>query len=293
MVAHDAALRTGKDPKFFGTWTHLSRGSGAVGGQGNANVPNAQRAVNAFQPSGMPPTRQSTPKSVPAWRLPDAIIMSTKPVAHQVVPGARGAESAAAEEGAVRPRDSLFHWCGTADAIRTTTSGPEKRAILDAYFVAVAEETVVPAARFFAGAFFPPTESETRRIEGTLVADAIRELAPGASDGFPRRGKKPSDIASVAADVFAGRLPSGIAMSEVDGWANDLAATTDADAQRRLVGEMLARLSSLEARYVVQLIVGDLDVGLDSTDIERALEARRASSGGERRPDRRRNTRRA
>jgi len=82
-------------------------------------------------------------------------------------------------------------------------------------------------------------------------------------------------------------------MSEVDGWANDLAATTDADAQRRLVGEMLARLSSLEARYVVQLIVGDLDVGLDSTDIEGALEARRASSGGERRPDRRRNTRRA
>ena len=77
--------------------------------------------------------------------------MSTKPVAHQVVPGVRGAESASAEEGAVRPRDSFFHWCGTADAIRTTTSRPEKRAILDAYFVAVAEETVAPAARFFDG----------------------------------------------------------------------------------------------------------------------------------------------
>src|SRR3954469_25353628 len=98
------------------------------------------------------------PKLVPAWRLPDAIIMSTKPVAHQVVPGASGGESAAAEEGAVRPRDSLFHWCGTADAIRTTPSRPEKRAILDAYFVVVAEETVAPAARFFVGAFFPPTD---------------------------------------------------------------------------------------------------------------------------------------
>ena len=233
------------------------------------------------------------PKSVSARRLPDAIIMSTKPVAHQVVPGARGAESAGAEDGAVRSRDSLFHWCGTADAIRTTTPRPEKQAILDAYFVAVAEETVAPAARFFTGAFFPPTDSETRRIEGTLVADAIRDLARGGSDGFPRRRQKPSDIASVAADVFAGRLPSGVAMSEVDDWANDLAVATDSEAQRRLVGEMLARLSSLEARYVVQLIVGALDIGLDSTDIEGALEARHASSAGERRPDRRRNRRRA
>ena len=219
--------------------------------------------------------------------------MSTKPVAHQVVPGARGAESAGAEEGAVRPRDSLFHWCGTADAIRTTATRPEKRAILDAYFVVVAEETVVPATRFFAGEFFPPTSAGARRIEGTIVADAIRDLARVASDDLRGRRRQLKDVASLAADVFAGRLPSGIAMSEVAGWADDLSAATDADVQRRLVGEMLARLSSLEARYVVQLIVGELDIGLDAADIEGALAARDASSGGVRRPDRRRSTRRA
>ena len=147
--------------------------------------------------------------------------MSTRPVAHQVVPGVRGAESAAAEEGAVRPRDSLFHWCGTADAIRTTTTRLGKRAILDAYFLAVAEETVAPAARFFVGAWFPPTDSGTRRIDGTIVADAIRELARVASDDLRGHRKKLRDIAAVAADVFAGRLPSGIAMSEVAGWAAD------------------------------------------------------------------------
>ena len=219
--------------------------------------------------------------------------MSTKPVAHQVVPGARGAESAGAEEGAVRPRDSLFHWCGTADAIRTTATRPEKRAILDAYLVAVAQETVVPATRFFGGEFFPRTSVGARRIEGTIVADAIRDLARVASDDLRGRRRKLKDVASVAADVFAGRLPSGIAMSEVAGWADDLAAATDADGQRRLVGEMLARLSSLEARYVVQLIVGELDIGLDAADIEGALAARDASSGGVRRPDRRRSARRA
>lgn len=219
--------------------------------------------------------------------------MSTKPVAHQVVPGARGAESAAAEDGAVRPRDSLFHWCGTADAIRTTPSRPEKRAILDAYFVVVAEETVAPAARFFVGAFFPPTDSGTRRIEATIVGDAIRDLARVGPDDLRGHRRKLRDMASVAADVFAGRLPSGIAMSEVAGWAADLAAATEPDVQRRLVGEMLARLSSMEARYVVQLIVGELDIGLEPADVDGAVAARDASSGGVRRPDRRRIRRRA
>ncbi len=216
--------------------------------------------------------------------------MSTKSVAHQVVPGARGAESAAAEEGAVRRRDSLFHWCGTADAIRGATTRLEKRAILDAYFVAVAEESVPPAARFFVGAFFPPQGSGTRRIEWEIVVAAIQGLVRVGSNDIRRRCAKLGDIASVAAEVFAGRLPSGIAMSGVAGWAADLAAATEPDAQRRLVGDILARLSSLEARYVVQLIIGELDIGLDTADVEGAVAARNASSNG-RRPDRRRKRR--
>jgi DNA ligase-like protein len=219
--------------------------------------------------------------------------MSTKSVAHQVVPGVRGAESAAAEEGAVRSRDSLFHWCGTADAVRATTSGQEKRAILDAYFAAVAEESVAPAVRFFVGEVFPTRGSGTRQIECEIVVDAIQGLVRVGSNDLRRRCARLGDIGSVAAEVFAGRLPSGIAISGVAGWADDLAAATDRDAERRLVGDMLARLSSLEARYVVQLIVGELDIGLDPADVDEALAARHARSAGVRRPDRRRTKRRA
>jgi len=213
--------------------------------------------------------------------------MSTKPLANQVVPGARGAESAAAEEGAVRSRDSLFHWCGTVDAIRVTTNRAEKRAILDAYFEAVAEESVGPAARFFVGAFFPLPESATRRIDWTIVAEAIQDLTRMARDDVRARYRESGDIAAVAADAFAGRLPSGIAMSEVAAWSDDLVRATEADAQRRLVGEMVARLSSLEARYVVTLIVGELDIGVNASDVEGAVATRHAGTGSRRGSDRR------
>ena len=214
--------------------------------------------------------------------------MSTKSVAHQVVPGAKGAESAGAEQGAVRSRDSLFHWCGTADAIRGATTRPEKRAIVNAYFIAVAEESVAPAARLFVGEVFPTTGSGTRRIEWEIVVDAIQGLVRVGSSDLRRRCAALGDIGSVAAEAFAGRLPSGIPMSGVARWADDLVAATDPDVQRRLVADMLARLSSLEARYIVQLIVGELQIGLDPADVEAALAARHASSGGQRRPDRRR-----
>lgn len=200
--------------------------------------------------------------------------MSTKPIATQVVPGAEGAESAAAEDGAVRPRDSLFHWCGTVDAIRVTPHREEKRAILVAYFEAVAAETIGPATRMFVGEIFPRESPPGHWIEGAIVAQAIQRLTRMSDERLRARCTKLGDIASVAAEAFAGRLPSGISVAETAAWAEELAASTEPDDERDLVSGMLARLSSLEACYLVQLIVGDFQIGLELRDIEAAVAAR-------------------
>jgi hypothetical protein len=200
--------------------------------------------------------------------------MSTKPVAKQVVPGVEGAESAAAEDGAIRPRDSLFHWCGTVDAIRVTPHREDKRAILVAYFEAVAAETIAPAARMFVGEIVPRDDPGTHRVDWRVVAQAIQGLTRMRPDELRIRCTKLGDIASVAADAFAGRLPSGISVADVAAWAEELAAASEADDTRDLVSWMLARLSSLEAGYLVQLIVGEFQIGLDLGDIEAAVAAR-------------------
>jgi hypothetical protein len=202
--------------------------------------------------------------------------MSTKSIAKQVVPGAEGAESAAAAEGAVRPRDSLFHWCGTVDAIRVTPHREEKRSILVAYFEAVAAETIAPATRMFVGEIFPRGDSAARWIDSRIVAQAIQGLTRMNDERLRARYAKLGDIASVAADAFGGRLPSGISVVEVAAWAEELAAASDPDGERELVSRMLARLSSLEACYLVQLIVGDFRIGLDAADIDAAVRARPA-----------------
>lgn len=209
--------------------------------------------------------------------------MSTKPLAKQVVPGAKGAESSTAEDGAVRPRDSVFHWCGTVDAIRRTSDPLEKGALLGAYFEAVAYETLAPAARYFAGQLLPPDDPRTITIDRSLVAGAIEDLTRIAPDAFRTRSSADADLGDVAAEAFAGRLPSGIAVVDVEAWAENLANASENDARRVLVREMLARLSAIEARYIVQLVGGELRIGLTDEQIAEAVAKRIANSTGRRR----------
>jgi DNA ligase-1 len=209
--------------------------------------------------------------------------MSTKPLAKQVVPGAKGAESSTAEDGAVRPRDSVFHWCGTVDAIRRASDPLEKGALLGAYFEAVAYETLAPAARYFAGQLLPPDDPRTITIDRSLVAGAIEDLTRIAPDAFRTRSSADADLGDVAAEAFAGRLPSGIAVVDVEAWAENLANASENDARRVLVREMLARLSAIEAKYIVQLVGGELRIGLTDEQIAEAVAKRIANSTGRRR----------
>jgi len=203
------------------------------------------------------------------------------------MPGANRAESAAAATGAVRARDSLFHWCGTVDAIQNTPGRDEKRALLDAYFEQFAEETIAPAARFFAGAFVPLEDGRPCGIEWTLVAQAVQELAKIDMVDLQARCSTPGALGDVAATAFAGRLPSGIAVAEVSAWGEELAAASDPRVKRDLVRDMLARLSSLEARYLVQPITGEFDIGTEPADVEAAVAARFAQPQPRRGVDRR------
>jgi DNA ligase 1 len=197
--------------------------------------------------------------------------MSTKPLAQQVVPGANGAESATAEDGAVRPRDSLFHWCGTVDAIRQSADRYQKGSLLRAYFESVAEATIAPAARFFCGLIFPRHDTRATHVSWSLLVDTIQNLTRIRADEFRARYESQGDLGDVAAEAFAGRLPSGIAVIDIEAWADEIAATTEMDRQRSLLHELLARLNSLEARYLVKLIGGEFRIGLEEADIEEAL----------------------
>jgi DNA ligase-1 len=71
--------------------------------------------------------------------------------------------------------------------------------------------------------------------------------------------------------VFAGRLPSGVSIIDVVRWADEMADANDATERRTVLRDLFARLSALEAQYVVRLLGGELQIGVDEALIEEAL----------------------
>jgi DNA ligase-1 len=197
--------------------------------------------------------------------------MSTKPLADQIVTGANGAESATADEGAVRARDSFFRWCGTVDAIGQSTKREDKRALLEAYFSSVAEETFAPAGRFYCGSFFRDGGNGRTQIAERTVAAAIQDLARVGADEIREQCEAGGDLSEIASEAFAGRLPSGLSVTEVAAWGDELAAAAGTDSEGDVLRDMLARVSSLEALYLVRLIMGAFRIGVDPNDIDYAI----------------------
>ena len=253
-----------------------ARTRASLGQQGNANCRNAQRLMLAGANGEKRRVWSAGKVTVNASGMRSACfpVMSTKPLARQVVPGPAGAESASAADGSIRPRDSLFHWCGTVDAITNTADAAGQRALLDAYFESIATESVAPAIRFFAGEFL---EGPTTRIQWALIANAIQDLT--RVNVSRRRGRRivQGDLSNAVAEAFAGRLPSGLSMSDVDVWSNELSAADEGETQGELVRGMLARLSAMEAKYLVSLISGDLRIGISRQQIEEAAATARRS----------------
>jgi DNA ligase-1 len=197
--------------------------------------------------------------------------MSTKPVAHQVVPGEAGAESATASRGAARPRESWFHLCGTADAIRQASKPDEKRSLLEPYLVALDAHTIGPAARIFAGVSRPDGDATPLTISRTLTVGVIRSLTRASAERLLELTMKLGDLGDAAGEVFSGRLPSGLAVVEVEEWLRTLAAAETDEARLPLLRDMLAKLSGIEALYVVRITDGGLHVGLDQSLVEEAI----------------------
>ena len=197
--------------------------------------------------------------------------MSTKPVAQQVVPGVAGAESSTASRGAARPRESWFHLCGTADAIRQASKPDEKRSLLEPYLGALDAHTIAPATRVFAGVFHPDGDATPLTISRTLTVSVIRSLTRASAERLLELTMKLGDLGDAAGEVFSGRLPSGLPVNEVESWLRNLAAV-ETDAERTpLMRDMLAKLSGVEAQYFVRITDGGLDIGLDQAMVEEAL----------------------
>lgn len=159
----------------------------------------------------------------------------------------------------------------TADRIAATTKKLEKTAFLVEYFRSVPVDEAAVAAVFFSGKPFPAWEETTLQVGGRLLWQIVEELSGKTDLELTGAYREHGDLGAVAGAVLPKTSSSELGIKGVERVFREIAAARGPTAKGVLVKSLLARVSPLEAKYVVKIMTGDLRIGLKESLVEEAI----------------------
>jgi hypothetical protein len=159
----------------------------------------------------------------------------------------------------------------TCEAIAATTKKLQKIAIVAAFLKSRSPDEAAMAAVFLSGRAFPAWEETTLQVGGTLLWRVVAELSGKSEASLTATYRQHGDLGAVAGEVLGQRPGQGVGVLEVEKIFREIAAARGPAAKTALVRGLLARMSPLEAKYIVKIMTGDLRIGLKESLVEEAI----------------------
>ena len=159
----------------------------------------------------------------------------------------------------------------TCEAIAATTKKLLKTATVADYLKSRTTDEAAVSAVFLSGRAFPAWEETTLQVGGSLLWRVVAELSGKNEAALTAAYRKHGDLGAVAGEVLAESSGQGLNILEVAGAFRQIAAARGPAAKSALVGDLLARATPLEAKYIVKVITGDLRIGLKESLVEEAI----------------------
>ena len=158
----------------------------------------------------------------------------------------------------------------TCDRIAATTKKGEKTAIVADYLKSRTLDQAASSAVFLSGRPFPVWEETTLQVGGSLLWHTVAELAGKNEKDLTAAYRKLGDLGAVAGDVLRQRK-SKLSILEVEKSFREIAASRGPTSKGKLVHDLLARATPVEAKYIVKIMTGDLRIGLKESLVEEAI----------------------
>ena len=159
----------------------------------------------------------------------------------------------------------------TCEAIAATTKKLLKTATVADYLKSRATDEAAVSAVFLSGRAFPAWEGATLQVGGSLLWSVVAQLSGKSEAALTAAYHKHGDLGAVAGEVLAESPGQGLNVLEVADSFRQIAAARGPAAKSALVGDLLARATPLEAKYIVKVITGDLRIGLKESLVEEAI----------------------
>jgi DNA ligase 1 len=157
------------------------------------------------------------------------------------------------------------------EAIASTTKKLQKTAIVADYLKSCPPEEAAISAVFLSGKAFPAWEEATLQVGGALLWRVVQELSgkdePALTEGYRKHG----DLGAVAGEVLQAQTGEDVSVLDVSKTFREIAAARGPAAKTTLVRDLLARVTPLEAKYIVKIMTGDLRIGMKESLVEEAI----------------------
>jgi DNA ligase-1 len=159
----------------------------------------------------------------------------------------------------------------TAEAIAGTSSKLKKIGFLAEYFQAIPDDDLRAAATFLTGRPFALHDARTLNVGWSALGKAIQQIS-GVSDAvmhdvYLERG----DLGEVAERLLPINPASHLTPAQWLIHLEQLVGLSNAARKVKLVTDLLAALTPVEAKYVIKMITGDLRIGLKESTVEEAV----------------------
>ena len=184
------------------------------------------------------------------------------------------------------------------EQIAATTKKLEKIAIVSSYFLSVSPDEATVSAVFLSGRPFPVWEETTLQVGGTLLWRIVQELSGKSEQELTAAYRRLGDLGAVAGEALgdvrtakehvgtgaparSGRAQLGrseLKTPDVQAFYRQIACARGPAAKSEIVRELLSQVTSLEAKYIVKIMTGDLRIGLKESLVEEAIAKAYAST---------------
>ncbi|MDQ3685359.1 MAG: ATP-dependent DNA ligase [Acidobacteriota bacterium] len=170
---------------------------------------------------------------------------------------------------------TLERFAQTAERVAATTKKLEKAALLGAFFRQLEDADLARAARYFAGHTFAMSDARTTNVGTGVVRDAISEVTGFSVEDLRPRYVRLGDAGEVAYEALVeskrASAAASLTLTATEQLVEILSATRGTKNKKALLVEALRRLTALEAKYLVKILVGDLRIGLKEGLVEDAV----------------------
>src|SRR6202522_3446555 len=164
-----------------------------------------------------------------------------------------------------------------------TGSKLEKRALMAEYLRTLPLPEAGLAALYLAGVPFPETDGRPLNMGGAALSRVLAELSGASQAAMHAAYLRQGDLGGAAQDLLQERegAASTLSLPEVAEAFDAIADAAKPARKQQITLDLLKRATSLEAKYLIKIILGDMRTGIQVSLVEEAIAAAYGSAIGE------------